>query len=200
MSADDSPYQRYSAELADKLAMRDRFRQMMEGELATGCWTLPCSPKQATDFLGLLNEDICLLSVWIFVHDSEAAMRSTDAPTLAQRAAAEIAQRLWTPPREGDDLKHWRVSFPCLLPRPPGQKQLRKRHKDFEICNAVCEAVERLQLRKDAGEDIAVRKDAIDEVAPRFHLGKRAVEKAYDDNRQRVEVMRQLARAYSSQG
>ncbi|MGF6481930.1 hypothetical protein [Paraburkholderia sp. JPY419] len=200
MNADDSPYQRYSAELAEKLAMRDHFRQMMEGELATGNWTLPFSPKETTDFLDMLDDDICMLSEWIFIQDAQTAIRSGEMLTLSQRAAVEVAQRFVTPPRDGDDLKNWRVSFPCLHPRPPGQKQRRKRQKDFEICHAVCEAVERLQLRKDAGEDIAVRKKAIHEVAPRFHLGVRAVEKAYDDNRQNVEVMRQLAGAYRNQG
>ncbi|APA88518.1 hypothetical protein BJG93_24530 [Paraburkholderia sprentiae WSM5005] len=193
MNADDSPYQRYSAELADRLAMRDHFRQMMEGELATGCWTWPCSPRQATDFLDMLDDDIGVLSEWIFYHDAQAAIRSGESLMLSQRAAIEVAQRFMTPPRDGDDLKNWRVSFPCLLPRPPSQQQRRSREKAIRICNAVCESIE----RRTAAHEEAPRKEAIREVAPHFHLGVRAVEKAYDENRQAVELMRQLARAYS---
>lgn len=79
---------------------------------------------------------------------------------------------------------------------PPSQQQRRSREKNFQICHAVCESIER---RKAAGEK-APRKDAVKEVALRFHLGERAIEKAYDDNRVAVELMRQLARAYGNQG
>ncbi|MEM5312970.1 hypothetical protein [Paraburkholderia sp. JHI869] len=194
MNTDESAYQRYSVELAEKLAMRDHFRSVMEGAAQAG-WTLPVSLKEASEFLAALDGDVCILSMWIFAHDAQAAMRAADAPTLAQRAAAEIARRLSTPPQEGDDLKNWRVSFPCLHERqaPP---LTRRQERDIEICNAVCESIERRAAR---GEKDGLRKAAVDEVAPRFHLEKRSIEKAYDENRQRVELMRQLARAVRSQ-
>jgi hypothetical protein len=194
VNTDESAHQGYSAELAEKLAMRDHFHRLMDGAAQNG-WTFPFSPGEARDFLAALDEAVCILSMWIFARDAQSAVRSNDAPTLAQRAAAEIARRLWTPPQEGDDLKNWRVSFPCLH-KPPSPPPTRRQKRDVKICNAVCEAIER---RQDAGETECLRKNAIAEVGPHFHLGKRSIEKAYDDHRKHTELMRQLARAARSQ-
>ncbi|WP_321907125.1 hypothetical protein [Paraburkholderia sp. J11-2] len=177
----DETYQEYAAELAEKLDLRDHLRRMIDGARQT--WDLPIGPREATEYLAALDEDICALSMWIFARDAQTELALTEAPTLSQRAAGEIARRLWTPPSERADLERWRVSFPCQHERPLRKALTNTEKRHIEICDAVCARIERGMTRNKA----------IEEVAPLYHLGKRTVERAYDDQRERVKAMRQQA-------
>lgn len=93
-------------------------------------------------------------------------------------ARAVVAVHLADPPRQGDDRKHWRVSFPYVFSSKSGRVE-RTRNRDENVCIAVCKLIMQGKTRKDA----------VDAVAPRFNLESRRIEMAYDHYRAQIEPM-----------
>ena len=115
MSTDTSPISPdYRTELAEGLRVADLLRERMEDAV----WSLPVSPREASDFLRALDADNLLLAQWLFITAAQAAMRQAAEPTLDQRAAAIVANRLANPPGADDDQERWRVAMPSVHARP----------------------------------------------------------------------------------
>ncbi|MFM0079738.1 hypothetical protein P0D72_12760 [Paraburkholderia sediminicola] len=180
----DDPRSARSARSAHYARLDRAFEEKLNAiEAARAAVDDASDPGAAIEAINALREEALHMAIQVFAEGTLARVQATPHPTTEERAAAMVAERLATFPRDADAIKHWRVTLPYVF-ASKGSAWTVAQKRERTCCVVVCRLI----------RDGVPRDKAMEQAEKRFHKSRSWVSAAYYNNREEFQPLVKLER------